>query len=204
MFDLNGFIVCRGLLSPEEVAELNAAIDRHADEIGWFQRTVPPPPLPTPHSPLRFAGIYWSTRRRQGATGSTDGEPLAGAMGYNVGAGRNLPGPPMLGWPEPADRDPFRRLMCHPRLCRFLNTLCGRGFRLDHPPSLRVYNPGAGTPDDPLNLHGSSGPDFNPAEYYLVRNGRPHSGLTVVAWQLADIGPGDGGFGCLIGSHKGK
>ena len=32
----------------------------------------------------------------------------------------------------------------------------------------------------------------------------PHSGLTVVAWQLADIGPGDGGFGCLIGSHKGK
>ena len=47
MFDLNGFIVCRGLLSPEEVAELNGAIDRHADEIGWFQRTVPPP-TPTP------------------------------------------------------------------------------------------------------------------------------------------------------------
>ena len=55
MFDLNGFIVCRGLLSPEEVAELNGAIDRHADEIGWFQRTVS---LPTPtHPPLRAHSV---------------------------------------------------------------------------------------------------------------------------------------------------
>jgi ectoine hydroxylase-related dioxygenase (phytanoyl-CoA dioxygenase family) len=33
LFDLNGFLIIRGVLSPEEVAEANAAIDRHAHEM---------------------------------------------------------------------------------------------------------------------------------------------------------------------------
>jgi len=33
LFDLNGYLIVRGVLTPEEVAEANAAIDRHADEM---------------------------------------------------------------------------------------------------------------------------------------------------------------------------
>lgn len=33
LFDLNGFLIVRGVLSPEEVAAANAAIDRHAQEM---------------------------------------------------------------------------------------------------------------------------------------------------------------------------
>jgi len=33
LFDLNGFLIVRGVLSPDEVADANAAIDRHAGEM---------------------------------------------------------------------------------------------------------------------------------------------------------------------------
>ena len=33
-------------------------------------------------------------------------------------------------------------------------------------------------------MHGSSGPGFDPHQYYVVRDGQIHNGLTVVAWQL--------------------
>uniref|UniRef100_A0A7S4A995 Phytanoyl-CoA dioxygenase n=1 Tax=Pseudo-nitzschia australis TaxID=44445 RepID=A0A7S4A995_9STRA len=33
LFDLNGYLIVRGVLTPEEVADANAAIDRHADEM---------------------------------------------------------------------------------------------------------------------------------------------------------------------------
>mmetsp|Transcript_19285 Transcript_19285/g.44693 ORF Transcript_19285/g.44693 Transcript_19285/m.44693 type:complete len:311 (-) Transcript_19285:264-1196(-) len=33
LFDLNGYLIVRGVLTPEEVAEANAAIDRHADDM---------------------------------------------------------------------------------------------------------------------------------------------------------------------------
>lgn len=33
LFDLNGFLIVRGVLSPEEVDEANAVIDRHADDM---------------------------------------------------------------------------------------------------------------------------------------------------------------------------
>ena len=41
-------------------------------------------------------------------------------------------------------------------------------------------------------LHGSSGPGFDPHQYYVFKGGRIHTGLTVVAWQFADVNPGDG------------
>ena len=42
-------------------------------------------------------------------------------------------------------------------------------------------------------LHGSSGPGFDPHQYYVFKGGNMHTGLTVVAWQFADVNPGDGG-----------
>ena len=41
---------------------------------------------------------------------------------------------------------------------------------------------------------GSSGPGFDPNQYYLWKDGRMHNGLVVVAWQLVDCNPGDGGL----------
>jgi hypothetical protein len=38
----------------------------------------------------------------------------------------------MLGWPDERDRAPFQRMLAHPRLVPYLNTLCGRGYRMDH------------------------------------------------------------------------
>ena len=53
-------------------------------------------------------------------------------------------------------------------------------------------------------FHGSSGPGFDPHQYYIFKDGRMHCGLTVVAWQLADVNPGDGGLCLIPGSHKGN
>ena len=37
---------------------------------------------------------------------------------------------------------------------------------------------------------------------FLYRNGRMFCGMTNIAVQLTDVGPEDGGFACLPGSHK--
>ncbi len=50
-------------------------------------------------------------------------------------------------------------------------------------------------------LHGGGTP-FDPGQYYHWLNGKMHNGLTVVAYNLRDVNPGDGGFGCVPGSHK--
>src|SRR5262249_18741812 len=43
---------------------------------------------------------------------------------------------------------------------------------------------------------------YDPPEYYHFRGDRMYNGLTVVAWNLTDTGPADGGFCCIPGSHK--
>ena len=37
LFDVHGYLVIEGALSPEEVAAANAAVDRHADDIQIVQ-----------------------------------------------------------------------------------------------------------------------------------------------------------------------
>ena len=90
----------------------------------------------------------------------------------------------------------------------YLNEIIGKGFRLDHEPTLLTMD--AGTegvsaptpppctkkqlcpwPDDhgarigsQHVLHGSSGPEFDPYQYYVHKNGHMHAGLTVVAFQV--------------------
>ena len=73
----------------------------------------------------------------------------------------------MLGWAGD-DRRPFVNMLAHPKLTRHINTICGKGHRMDHAPTLITQTQGspAGT------LHGSSGPGFNPASYYVWKNGQ--------------------------------
>ncbi|MBI2194106.1 MAG: phytanoyl-CoA dioxygenase family protein [Planctomycetes bacterium] len=94
----------------------------------------------------------------------------------------------------------FRSLLAHPRMNPYLNVILGDGFRLDHPHLLLVQDKGC----EGFHFHGSTGPGFDPNQYYIVRDGRMFNGLTVVAWQLSDVNPGDGGFALVPGSHKGN
>lgn len=105
----------------------------------------------------------------------------------------------MLGWERPWC-EPFRRMLAHPRIVPYLNETLGKGFRMDHWPSLITMEEGA----EGFTFHGSSGPGFDPHQYYLFKDGRMHCGLTVVAWQFSDTNPGDGGLCLIPGSHKGN
>ncbi len=99
----------------------------------------------------------------------------------------------LLTWGQP-----YRDLIDNPRILPYLEALLGEGFRLDHDYA-DVIRHGKG----PIGttLHGGATP-FDPTAYYHYDNGRLRNGLTVVAYNLKDVHPGDGGFGCVPGSHK--
>ena len=48
----------------------------------------------------------------------------------------------MLGWERPW-REPFRDMLAHPRIVPYLHEILGKGFRLDHLPSLIGMRRGA-------------------------------------------------------------
>eukprot|EP01043_Picozoa_sp_COSAG02_P071243 COSAG02_NODE_12939_length_1469_cov_9.259124_2_plen_123_part_00 len=41
-----------------------------------------------------------------------------------------------------------------------------------------------------------------PDAYYVVEEGRMYNGLLTVAYNLTDVDPAMGGFGCVPGSHR--
>eukprot|EP01052_Picozoa_sp_SAG31_P023273 SAG31_NODE_1910_length_6945_cov_45.108384_3_plen_197_part_00 len=106
----------------------------------------------------------------------------------------------MLGWPS-GERDPFVRMLGHPKLVPYLNMICGQGFRMDHGPTvLTMDRPVPGTDTEvAIGLHGSSGPHFDPSQYYIWKNGQMHNALCVVSFALCDQNAGDGGFVCVPG-----
>ena len=94
--------------------------------------------------------------------------------------------------------NPGRALLDSPRLAPYLTELLGTNYRLDHDYADLIR---AGLGPIGATLHGGATP-FDPAQYYQFRDGRMHNGLTVLAYNLKDVRPGDGGFGCVPGSHK--
>jgi hypothetical protein len=99
----------------------------------------------------------------------------------------------------PFDWSPaVRRLIDHERLRPILVEVLGEGYRLDHDYADLIRR-GKG----PIGtmLHGGGTP-HSFAEWYDFRDGRPRSGLAVVAINLRDVGPLDGGFAAIPGSHK--
>lgn len=102
----------------------------------------------------------------------------------------------LLNWGES-----FRALVNNPRITPYLEELLGERFRLDHDYS-DIIRPGIAQ-KGPIGttLHGGGTP-FDPSQYYQFRDGRMYNGLTVVAYNLRDVNPGDGGFACVPGSHK--
>lgn len=90
----------------------------------------------------------------------------------------------------------FRDLLDHSAVFDVLCDLCGPNVRLDHAYGI-VMAPGTGG----LGLHGGGTP-HDPAQFHRVEGGRIYSGLVAVQWALVDHRAGDGGFGCIPGSHK--
>ncbi len=99
----------------------------------------------------------------------------------------------LLGWDAA-----FRELLDVPAVTSVLTDVLGPDFRLDH-----TYADIIRSGDGPIGtvLHGGAVP-FRSSEYYTVSNGQIRSGLVAVAFNLKDVGPDDGGFACVPGSHK--
>ena len=103
----------------------------------------------------------------------------------------------MLTWEQPWCQ-PFRDMIAHPKLIPYLNTLFGRGWRMDHLPFISFARKGTGG----HGLHGVTSRIFDGAQFYHHANGEIRAGLAVFQFQLADINPGDGGLAVIPGSHK--
>lgn len=137
LFDVQGYIVVKNVLTKEQLASLNSAIDANME---------------------------------QGK------ERLKNFMLW-----------------EESD---FRDLIDDPKIVPYLTELLKQEYRLDHEYTLiqRKGHP-------PLGLHGGGAP-FDPGQFYVFKDGEMFNGLTVVSYALTDIGPDDGGFCCIPGSHK--
>jgi Phytanoyl-CoA dioxygenase (PhyH) len=90
----------------------------------------------------------------------------------------------------------FRALLDHPCVLDVLIELCGPNVRLDHAYGIVMAPRSTG-----LGLHGGGTP-HDPSQYYRVERGRIYNGLVAVQWALVDHRVGDGGFGCIPGSHR--
>jgi ectoine hydroxylase-related dioxygenase (phytanoyl-CoA dioxygenase family) len=90
----------------------------------------------------------------------------------------------------------FCDLIDHPLALAAVMELIGPYMRLDHAYGITM-SPGTSG----LGLHGPAEP-FDASQYYVHRMGAMRSGLLTLTWSLTDTKPGDGGFGCIPGSHK--
>ena len=72
----------------------------------------------------------------------------------------------------------------------------GPYVRLDHAYGIAM-RPGTSG----LGLHGPAEP-FDSSQYYVHRMGVIRNGLVSLSWSLSDGVAGDGGFGCIPGSHR--
>lgn len=94
--------------------------------------------------------------------------------------------------------DPYLELIDNPKVSPVLEELNGGSYRLDHEYA-DIIRSGKG----PIGttLHGGAVPyDFSC--YYAFSNGTMRCGLVAVGFNLREVNPGDGGFGCVPGSHK--
>ena len=96
-----------------------------------------------------------------------------------------------LAW-HPLCRD----LIDHPLVVEVLRDLIGPYARLDHAYGIVMARGQAG-----LGLHGPVEP-FDAAQFFLHRGGQMWNGLLSFSWALTTAAPGEGGFGCIPGSHR--
>ena len=130
-------------------------------------------------------------KRREHPKADLNGTPLDGEFGpfwhYNG----------MLTWLPPWCQ-PFRNLLAHPKVIPYLNTLLGRGWKLDHSVDVLTAINGC----QGMGIHGSGNVTFNGSRFYAYQNNRMRCGLIVCEYYLTDVNPDDGGLCVIPGSHK--
>ena len=144
IFDLDGYLVVKDVLSTAELAELNALADK-----AW-------------------PGEYDETGLRRTSHVSRWG---------------------------PASQN----LIDHPKALPYMIELLGPKVRIDHDYSIFMQKGGKAG-----RLHGGQAMQGGiPGDHwYKYHDGMMRNGLTVFTYCLSQAGPGDGGFGCIPGSHK--
>lgn len=161
VFDVNGFIIVRDILSAQQVAALNEAIDANQDRVRLRA------------DEQLLAG---ESQRLRGTHGRGD-----------IGG--------ILTWPQPWCQ-PFRDLLSHPPALQRMLVLIGNGLRYANANGISMTQGAEG-----CLLHG--GDVMRPNSHlFRFRNGVFWNSLMGVCYQLTDVGPGDGGFVCIPGSHK--
>ena len=115
---------------------------------------------------------------------TTDEQRFGGGGAGDGGAG-------FLEWGRP-----FANLLDHPDIMPIVAMVLGEGFRIDHFYGIYMRE---GTRSS--HIHGGATP-FVQSEYFYFKDGSVHNGLSVVSWNLSDVGPEHGGFLCIPGSHK--
>jgi ectoine hydroxylase-related dioxygenase (phytanoyl-CoA dioxygenase family) len=97
--------------------------------------------------------------------------------------------------------EPFMRLIDHPKVTPYIETLLGPWFRLDHDYSIFMKQGAGGG-----GLHGGEDggrPGGGEGDHwYRYRDGVMRNGLSVFTFFLTPARAGDGGFACVPGSHK--
>ena len=94
--------------------------------------------------------------------------------------------------------EPFLKMLAHPAVIGRLNWMIGPGYKVTQSTALCHVKGSSGQ-----MLHAGNANPTSVGKHYEMVNGRVHtrSGINV-AWQLADVGPDDGGFVVVPGSHK--
>ena len=97
----------------------------------------------------------------------------------------------LLDWGQAA-----RSLVAHPGVSDYIAALVGDSYRLDH--AYGIFSRGKTAPHA---LHNGAVP-FDPSQMYHCTGSEIFNSMIVVQFALSDVGPGEGGFCCIPGSHK--
>jgi len=172
MFDLNGFIVLRGLVSTEEVAQMNRAITEHIGDVkiresAPLKNTIKGSALSADGSRMDLGGMLgWPGEQGDMFRRLLCHRNITPYLHELVGEGYRLDHQPMVLVQEQGSE----------------------GFSL-HGGPLSGHD---GVPEG----------KFNPELQYVCRHGMFWNSLLAMSVQLVDAKKGDGGFCALRGSHK--
>ncbi len=173
MWDCHGYLIVRNVMDPEWIDACNHAIDRHAAD--WEEEVE--------------SGMHHPSPKQ------------AGTPRLYLNNLFKLPKP---------DCDPFHKMIAHPAVVQRLNWIMGAGFHIAGGGSAITFP--AGT--EGIRLHGNGKPltnaygatagggTLNSYGSYAGRNGRHYTACVNVTWCLTDVGPEDGGYVVIPGSHK--
>lgn len=137
---------------------------------------------------LRIRPPEQSLDGRDDQRGVPSADHLRGQHGRGEFAG-------FLSWPKPWCQ-PFRELLSLPAGLRYMIDTVGDEIRLEEAQGLTMTSGSEG-----FIFHGGG---TLLATHFFFRNeaSRFRNGLMAIAYQLSDVGTGDGGFACIPGSHK--